>query len=150
MALNPKHYRVILERELKKLYEEIAAYPSEEALWKVTAGIQNSGGNLALHLIGNLKGYFGSALGDTGYLRDKNTEFSQQNVPKATILAEIEGLYAPLKKIIDGLTPNIIEGDYPQEIEGKTYPTALILHHLLAHFTYHLGQINYHRRLLVS
>lgn len=148
MALNPKHYRIILERELKKLYDEVAAYPSEEALWQMPKGISNSGGNLALHLIGNLKGYFGAALGGTDYLRDKSTEFSQKNVPQASILAEIEALFAPLKEIIEGLETKTLEGDFPQEIEGKTFPTELMLHHLLAHFTYHLGQINYHRRLL--
>ncbi len=148
MALNPKHYRIILERELKKLYDEVTAYPNEADLWKVPKGISNSGGNLALHLIGNLRGYFGAALGGENYVRDKQVEFSQNNVPRVEILEAIEGLYAPLKQIIEKLETQALEGDFPQEIEGKTFPMELILHHLLAHFAYHLGQINYHRRLL--
>jgi hypothetical protein len=148
MALNPKHYRVILERELKKLHDEVSAYTSEASLWKVSEGITNSGGNLAVHLVGNLKYYIGAVLGKEDYVRNKELEFSIKNVSKATILADIEGLFEPLKQIIDNLENEVIDGNYPSEIEGKTYPTELILHHTIAHFSYHLGQINYHRRIL--
>jgi hypothetical protein len=148
MALNPKHYRIILERELKKLHDEVSAYTSDTDLWKVSEGITNSGGNLAVHLIGNLRHYIGAVLGKENYVRDKSEEFSTKDVSKDSILADIESLFEPMKQIIDHLEEEVIDGNYPAEIEGKTYPTELILHHTIAHFSYHLGQINYHRRIL--
>ncbi len=145
--MNPQHYRIILQRELKKLKEEIEQYPSEEAMWKVPAGIHNSAANLAIHLVGNLNYYVGEVLGKTGYERQKEQEFTRKDYNRAQILEAIDQVMVMVQKVLDDLAEEVLVGIYPAEVEGQTYPTELILHHTMAHFAYHLGQINYHRRL---
>ncbi|NJL14977.1 MAG: DinB family protein [Microscillaceae bacterium] len=135
-------------RELKKLHEEIVAYPQEASLWQAVPGLSNPGGNLAIHLIGNLNFYIGAALGQTGYERDKTYELTVREVPRAEILELIEGLMRLLPSILDHLPKEMLERDFPLALEGKIFSTELILHHVMAHFGYHLGQINYHRRMI--
>ena len=55
----------MMERDLLKLKEELSAYTNEADLWKTPAGISNSAGNLALHLIGNLNHFIGATLGNS-------------------------------------------------------------------------------------
>lgn len=148
--MNSKHYRVILHRELKKLQEELEAYPNEEALWITTDGIQNSAGALAVHLMGSLKSYIGQGLGKVPYERNRELEFNAPPRPRAEILAEIDEVRSLSKEVLDNLDADELAGTFPQEIDGQSYPTELILHHVLGHLTYHLGQINYHRRLLAK
>lgn len=148
--MTPKYYRIILHRELDKLQAELTKYEQEEDIWKLYPGIQNSAGNLAIHLLGNLKHYVGAEIGQTGYERDKPSEFQVKGISREEIYAEIEEVKKLTKDILDNLSSEVLEGDFIDRLEDKVYPTELILHHIMAHFTYHLGQINYHRRLLVN
>lgn len=66
----------LFERDLKKVIEELKLYKNETDLWEIKSGISNSGGNLALHLLGNLNTYIGKNIGNTGYIRDRPLEFS--------------------------------------------------------------------------
>lgn len=52
----------ILSRDLLNLKEELSLYNNEAQLWKVSEGIGNSAGNLALHLVGNLNHFIGATL----------------------------------------------------------------------------------------
>ena len=75
-------------RELKKLREEIAAYPSEESLWLIAGQIKNPSGNLCMHLVGNLNTYIGARLGGTDYVRDRPLEFAGRGMtPRCSQLA---------------------------------------------------------------
>jgi hypothetical protein len=40
--------------------------------------------------------------------------------------------------------------DYPETIAGTTVTTGDYLVHLTTHFAYHLGQIDYHRRVVTG
>ena len=62
-------------KDLSKLIGEIDLYKNETDLWKIKDGISNSGGNLTLHLIGNLNHFIGATLGNTGYVRERDKEF---------------------------------------------------------------------------
>jgi hypothetical protein len=75
----------IFERDLNKLLQEINLYKDENSLWQIKEGIGNSGGNLCLHLMGNLNHFMGAVLGGTGYVREREKEFSLKNIPKNTI-----------------------------------------------------------------
>jgi uncharacterized damage-inducible protein DinB len=46
------------------------------------------------------------------------------------------------------LTAVDLEKEFPQQVFDKSINTEMMLMHLTTHLTYHLGQINYHRRLL--
>jgi uncharacterized damage-inducible protein DinB len=138
----------ILARDLGRLSEELQAYDREEDLWKTSPGISNSTGTLALHLLGNLQHYLGAVLGETGYVRDRDAEFSRRDVPRAEIVAEIERTREVVRRVVPSLDDAALGAEYPQEVAGRRMTTGYHLIHLVAHFAYHLGQVNYHRRLL--
>ncbi|MCB0494195.1 MAG: DUF1572 family protein [Cyclobacteriaceae bacterium] len=135
-------------RDLDLLKEEIISYKTESALWVTEGDIKNSGGNLCLHLCGNLQHFIGAILGKNGYVRNRDAEFGDKNIPRETLLQYIEDTKSDISKAFETLTSSHMEAFYPIEVFGKPMTTEYFLIHLLAHLTYHRGQINYHRRLL--
>ena len=135
-------------RDLSKLIEEISLYKNEPDLWKIKKGISNSGGNLTLHLVGNLNHFIGATLGGTGYVRERDKEFSLKDIPRKQLIADINDTSAMLINTLSSLSQDDLEKDFPHPINNKISSTGFILMFLLAHLNYHLGQINYHRRLL--
>jgi len=137
----------IFTRDLNRLYHEIDLYKSEDALWKIQGHISNAAGNLCLHLIGNLNTYIGREIGHIGYVRNRELEFSATNVPKTILLqmvnATIEVVNTSLSKIDDHVLPT----EYPVLVFDEKKSIGFLLIHLSTHLTYHLGQINYHRRM---
>ena len=145
-----KDLNALFTRDLIKLKDEIALYRDDDALWSVKEGISNSGGNLCLHLIGNLRTYIGKALGGVFYERDRSNEFSAKLIPRENIYREIDETIEVVTQSLDIISADQLAEDFPEMIWDK--PTGMIytLMHLHGHLTYHLGQINYHRRLLDS
>jgi uncharacterized damage-inducible protein DinB len=140
--------KAFFSRDLAKLKAEIELYPSEDLLWHVEKGISNSAGNLCLHLMGNLNFFIGATLGQTGYVRDRPLEFSQKNVPRATLIAQIEAATIMVNDTLSCLSAEDLQKEYPVVVFEQKMTTEFFLVHLTTHLTYHLGQINYHRRLL--
>ena len=138
----------IYERDLKALKKEIEAYVDEGKLWRIEKQISNSAGNLCLHLIGNLNHFIGSVLGNTGYERNREAEFSQINIPAKELLEALDKTIAMIKTTFVLLKKEDLEKEFPLEIGGKRASTAFWLIHFACHLSYHLGQINYHRRLI--
>jgi hypothetical protein len=140
----------ILDRDLRALARAVEAYPDERDLWQLPPGAPNSGGTLALHLAGNLQHYFGARLGDTGYRRDRAAEFADRDVPRAEILRRIEAARAAVRAAAARVDESVLEADYPEVIADVRIPTGEYLIHLVSHFAYHLGQLDYHRRLVTG
>lgn len=138
----------LFKRDLEKLKLEISAYANEDTLWKTDKKITNCGGNLCLHLIGNLNAFIGAELGQTGYIRQRELEFSQKNVPKLELIAQIEGTIETIDSTLKSLPEEALALEYPLLVFKEKTTTGYFLTHLATHLTYHLGQINYHRRLL--
>lgn len=136
----------LFQRDLQKLYTEIELYSDESKLWIVLDGTSNSGGNLALHLMGNLNTYFGKNLGNTGYVRNREAEFGDINIPKEALLKSIEEVSQTVLKVLSTLTDEQMKAIYPENVLGYEMTTEYFLIHLHGHLTYHTGQINYHRR----
>ncbi len=139
---------ILFERDLNKLKEELLAYQSEENIWKVEGNIANSAGNLVLHLIGNLNTYIGAEIGKTGYVRNRPLEFSDKNVPRTKLLKELDDTIQVIKEALPRLSAEDFEAEYPILVFDRKTSTEYFLTHLVAHLAYHLGQVNYHRRLL--
>lgn len=140
----------LYRRDLEKLKIEIGQYATDEQLWSVSDGVTNSGGNLALHLVGNLKHFVGAVLGKSGYIRDRDAEFASKNISKDELLTAIDETSEVVTSTLAKLTPNDLSGVYPIEVFGYPMTTEAFLIHLTTHLSYHLGQINYHRRLTSS
>lgn len=136
-------------RDLNTLRNEISAYSQQENLWKIRGDIKNSGGNLCLHIIGNLQHFIGKVLGNTNYLRNREEEFSKKSVPKEELLKKIDETILIINKTFKELSKEDLLKEYPIEVlGGKKVSTHFFMIHLLTHLNYHLGQINYHRRLI--
>lgn len=138
----------LYERDIEKVKAEISQFENETDLWKVNGDITNPAGNLALHIAGNLKHFFGAVLGGTGFVRDRDGEFSRMGVSKADIMADLDAAAAAVKLTLEKLSDDDFEKIYPIEVFGKPQNIGSLLTHLSTHLNYHLGQINYHRRLL--
>jgi len=136
------------ERELRKLIEELKLYADEDKIWKLQDGISNCAGNLALHLIGNLNHFIGAALGQTGYVRHRDDEFALKNIPLQDILTNIDNTILIVTETLNKLNDEDLKKDFPMEKQGQVVSTSHMLIHLAMHLSYHLGQINYHRRLI--
>ncbi len=150
MNLATESLLALYTRDLNKLAEELKLYPTDESVWKVSDGITNSAGNLCLHLCGNLQHFIGAVLGKSGYVRNREAEFSSKDIPRATLLAEIEQTKASLAQALSQLAHEQLHAQYPVDVFGKPMTTLYFLMHLSAHLGYHLGQVNYHRRLTVK
>ena len=137
-------------RDLKSLKREIAAYPDERDLWKTVPGIANSGGNLALHLAGNVRHFIGAVLGGNGYVRNRDAEFNRKDAPRSEVLAEIDAAMTAVQAGLARVTETDLEKPYPQPIGGQQLAIGDALLHLVTHLTYHVGQIDYHRRIVTG
>lgn len=135
-------------RDLHKLKTEIQSYKDEASLWKVTGDTKNSGGNLSLHLIGNLKTFIGNGLSDIGYVRQREFEFAGKDVDRVELYKEIDETIDIVTQGLDQVTDEQLAGDFPIVIWKEATGMTFTLIHLHAHLNYHLGQINYHRRMM--
>jgi uncharacterized damage-inducible protein DinB len=141
-ALSP-----LFARDLERLKTEIQAFPDGHSLWRVNGTITNSAGNLCLHLCGNLQHFIGAILGNTGYVRERDAEFSKRDVPAAELIAEIERTMAVLSPVLKSLSDQDMAKPFPVKVFAEEMSTAQFLLHLQGHLNYHLGQINYMRRM---
>jgi hypothetical protein len=140
----------VIMRELKALRREIETYPSDEDLWEVRPGITNPGGNLALHLAGNLQYFLGNVLGKNGYVRNRDAEFGDKDVPRVELLREIDNAIAAVETGMSQITEADLAKPYPEKVGGVSSSTGAFLAHFATHLAYHLGQVDYHRRILTG
>ncbi|MFT4610980.1 MAG: hypothetical protein ACJA1H_002500 [Glaciecola sp.] len=138
----------LFHRDLNTLKREIDAYQNEDNLWISNDEISNSAGNLALHLIGNLNHFIGATIGGSGYVRQRDLEFSLKDVPKAELIIQIDDTISIVESIINRLTESDLQKEYKRRVSEDYMTTEFFLVYLTIHLAYHLGQINYHRRLL--
>jgi len=142
--------RAMLLRELGAVDREIAAYPDDESVWQTPPGISNSAGTLALHIAGNLRHFIGAVLGKSGYIRNRDAEFSTRGLSRDELRAELHAAIADLDRAMDRIGAEELLASYPLLVAERRVRTADFLAHLAVHLGFHLGQLDYHRRLLTS
>jgi hypothetical protein len=138
----------LFTRDLTKLRSEIAAYQTESNIWRTDGNITNAAGNLCLHLVGNLNTYIGKELGGSGYVRNRDAEFSLKNVPRATLLSMVDDTLNVVQQTLDKINEEDMHKQFPALVFEQMTTIEYMLIHLATHLTYHLGQVNYHRRLI--
>lgn len=146
--MNKKELISFFESDLNNLITEIRLYKNEKNIWRIEKSISNSAGNLTLHLIGNLHTFIGKEIGKTNYVRNRELEFTQKKVPRIDLINSINATLEMVKKSLLSITNNELKNDYPILKFSKVETNEYLLVHLIKHLTYHLGQINYHRRLI--
>jgi uncharacterized damage-inducible protein DinB len=139
-----------LLRELRALRRELEAYPDERDLWRPVPGASNTAGTLALHLAGGLRHFIGATLGGDGYVRDRAAEFVARDVPRRELIERIEAAAAAVERTLAALPEGRLDEPYPERVAGVTLTTGDFLVHLVAHLAYHLGQVDYHRRVVTG
>lgn len=138
----------ILLRDLQKTIAEVERYKSEERLWKKEGIINNSAGNLALHIAGAVNHFIGASLGKNGFKRDRDKEFTLSGVRREEIIRQLRTAMEVVPRVLGNLKDEDTFQEFPEKIGGNTLSVNLFLIQLISHVNYHLGQINYHRRLL--
>jgi len=139
---------VLFERDLHKLITEIELYKNEDNIWRVDKNISNSAGNLTLHLIGNLNTYIGKEIGKINFVRNRELEFSQKNIPRQELIKNLKDTINVVRNSLLSFPKDELENEYPILVFTEKTSTGYFLIHLTTHLSYHLGQINYHRRLI--
>ena len=144
------YLNAVFSRDIDTLRHELEAYPDDAALWRDVPGLNNTGGTLVLHLAGNLQHYIGSRLGGSGYVRDRPAEFSRRGVPRTEIRAQLETAGRIVKDTLGRLEESDLTKDFPDNLGELNVETGDFLLHLLTHLNYHIGQIDYHRRVVTK
>ena len=142
--------RILFTRDLKRLTSELELYKNEANIWKIKGEITNSAGHLCLHLVGNLNTYIGKELAGTGYVRNRELEFSSQSIPREELIKKIEDTTKIIDQAFKNFKEDLMQGEYPVVVFEHPTSTEHFFVHLTTHLSYHLGQINYHRRLIES
>ncbi|HJW16889.1 MAG TPA: DUF1572 family protein [Flavisolibacter sp.] len=140
--------KILFNRDLNRLISEIEQYNTDAGIWKREGRIANSAGNLCLHLVGNLNTYIGKELGGTSYIRNRELEFTAKDIPRQELIQMVRRTIDVINQALDNLNENCLPMEYPILVFDKATSIEYLLVHLTTHLTYHLGQINYHRRLI--
>ncbi len=148
--MNVEYLRRVFTRDASTLRDELLAYPDETQIWAMPPGTKNPAGSLVLHLCGNLQYFVGAQFGGTGYVRNRDAEFSRRDVPRAELLAECDAALEAVNRGFEALTDEALSKPFAVPLAGATLPTGLALLHMATHLAYHLGQIDYHRRLVTG
>jgi uncharacterized damage-inducible protein DinB len=140
----------IYARDLTRLVQEISAFPDTATLWQTRAGITNSAGNLALHLEGNLREYIGRQLGKVDYTRDRPREFGDSGIEQDEMIERLAAVRELIPRVVAHLSPDELDAAQPELHNGAPLSSRQMLIHLAGHLNYHLGQIDYLRRVLTG
>lgn len=142
--------KAFLLRDIASVERELDLYPDEESIWKNLPGLPNSGGNLILHLAGGTQYFFGSALASTGYLRNREAEFSKKDIPRSDLTKELHDARQAVLAGFATMTEEKLEQPFPARITDTDLSARLTILQLVTHLAYHLGQLDYHRRMVTG
>lgn len=140
----------LFSRDLTRLIQELQAFPSDEILWQRAPGVKNSTGNLVLHLEGNLREYVGRQLGNVGYSRVRDQEFALAGVSRDDLVQRMEQVKELVAKVVAGLSDADLAAAFPERVLEAPLSSHDFLVHLHGHLNFHLGQIDYLRRILTE
>ncbi|TVR64648.1 MAG: DinB family protein [Gemmatimonadales bacterium] len=148
--MTPDALKRLLTRDLEMVARQVAAYPNDRLLWVELPGRPNPGGTLAVHVAGNLEHYVGAVLGRTGYVRDRERELAVRGLTRGEVGDEVAGALDTVARVLGSLEAGDLDRPYPELQRGRRLRTGDFLLHLAMHLAYHLGQLDSHRRQVVS
>jgi uncharacterized damage-inducible protein DinB len=137
-----------LARDISQVKLELELYQHEKTIWQIENGIANSAGNLCLHLLGNLNGFICAGIGNSGYVRNRPLEFSEKNIPRSELIHQLDKTKDSVSSSLELISDDVLDQNFPLQIFDNKSSYGHMLIHIVTHLNYHLGQINYHRRLL--
>ena len=142
--------RLLLTRDLRAIRRQLEAYPDDATVWREVPGLPNTAGTLALHVAGNLRHFVGATLGHDGYVRDREAEFARRNVPRRELIEGLDAAMAAVDRALEPAADEAFDGPWPEPIAQRRVHSRDFAVHLVAHLAYHLGQLDYHRRMVTG
>ena len=140
----------LLERDIHRVIAQVRAFPEERLIWETLPGVSNSAGNLVLHLIGNLSEYIGRQIGGIAFTRQRPREFADKGASSFELIRNLEAVASMASQVVANLQADALAAKYPEAVLGYEMTTIHFLIHLIGHLNYHLGQIDYLRRILTG
>ena len=151
MAERPRYVtvlKVMLLRELRGVRRQVEGYPDDASPWIEVPGMPYTGGNLALHVAGNLRLFIGKYLGGIEFVRDRDAEFARRSGTREELLAGIDAASDAVERGLARTSADVLAGVYPEAFGERRITTEMFLGHLVAHLAFHLGQLDGHRRVV--
>jgi len=122
---------------------------SEEQFWRNPFAHGNSVGHLVLHLTGNLSYYVGAQIAKTGYIRNRDLEFSEpQKLPKTEVLRKFDEAISMVIATVEKQTEAEWTAPYSAEREPDSKNRITLILRCASHLYHHVGQIIYLSREL--
>ena len=123
---------------------ELAAPLSGEQFWSKPFAFGNSFGHLVLHLTGNLNYYIGAEIGETGYVRDREREFTETNHPRKeeTLKQFDEAVDVVLRTLMTQTSADWAK-EYTAVREEDANNRMVIFLRCATHMHHHVGQMMY-------
>ena len=130
--------------ELAKVLHRLAEPLSNEQMWTRPYPYGNSFGHLVLHLTGNLNSHIGAQIAHTGYVREREREFIEENPPsKPEALKRFDHAVAMVTETIRLQSP----ADWSRPITATGEKSAGnrygIFLRCASHFRLHIGHMIY-------
>jgi uncharacterized damage-inducible protein DinB len=146
MSQKIEELKELFIRDLERLESELTLIDGNH-LWETSPGIVNSVGVLTQHIVGNLNHFIGTALGNTEYIRNREKEFTETGISAEKLINDVNETSDMVVHVFSGLKNEDLNKPYPMDIP-MDYSIHKFLLHLYGHLIYHLGQVNYLRRIL--
>ena len=122
---------------------------TNEQFWRKPYPYGNCVGHLVLHLTGNLSYYIGARVAETGYVRNRDKEFTDRNPPhKDEALRAFDRTVAMVVATIRKQGKEDWEKPYTAELEPEAENRFQIFVRCAGHAYHHVGQIVYLSREL--
>ena len=120
---------------------------SDEEVWWRPNDHSNSVGNLLLHLIGNVRQWIISGIGETEDTRNRDWEFAEEGpIAKEDLLRKLESTIHQAVEVLEDLDPEDLRKERHIQIFETTILEAVF--HVVEHFSGHTGQIIYVTKML--
>lgn len=146
MSQKINELKELYDRDLERLESELTLIAGDN-LWETVPGVVNSVGILTQHIVGNLNHFVGTALGNTDYIRNRDREFTQTGITSDKLISDVNDTSDMIDCVLGNLEEGELANPYPMDIP-MDYSIYKFLLHLYGHLNYHLGQVNYLRRIL--
>lgn len=131
--------------EFARRTRELAADLSDDQFWMKPHSYGNSFGHLILHLTGNLNYYIGAQIAGTGYVRDRDREFTETELPpKQEALRRLDETVRMVAATLGKETAETLTLGYEATGAGEVVKDRLSIYLRCAtHYHHHLGQMIY-------
>jgi len=129
-------------QHLRERVEKAANAVTDEQLWTKPFPFGNSIGHLILHLTGNLNHYVGALMAGSGYVRQREHEFTDSvHHPRAELLARyreaVDMVARTLEAQDDSALSTPVESQHPIQTRLGLFLVCA------AHMNNHIGQMSY-------